>query len=49
MKKASELPAQQALFSRSDAARPQAGPDLAGYDVILVNISGGKDSQAAWR
>ncbi len=24
-----------------------AAPDLAGYDVILVNISGGKDSQAA--
>lgn len=22
-------------------------PDLASYDVILVNISGGKDSQAA--
>ena len=22
-------------------------PDLAGYDVILINISGGKDSQAA--
>jgi 3'-phosphoadenosine 5'-phosphosulfate sulfotransferase (PAPS reductase)/FAD synthetase len=27
--------------------RPVTVPDLAGYDVILVNISGGKDSQAA--
>jgi 3'-phosphoadenosine 5'-phosphosulfate sulfotransferase (PAPS reductase)/FAD synthetase len=35
--------AQGALF----AVPGPAAPGLAGYDVILVNISGGKDSQAA--
>jgi len=35
--------AQGALFALPAAP---AAPDLAGYDVILVNISGGKDSQA---
>lgn len=37
-------PAQGVLFA---PPAPPAAPDLSGYDVILVNISGGKDSQAA--
>jgi 3'-phosphoadenosine 5'-phosphosulfate sulfotransferase (PAPS reductase)/FAD synthetase len=36
---------QAELFARP-VAPVTPGPDLAGYDVILVNISGGKDSQA---
>ena len=36
-------PAQGVLFA---PPAPPAAPDLSGYDVILVNISGGKDSQA---
>ena len=48
-------PGQGALFSRSQIAAPPARPaapgpvdppPLDGYDVLLVNISGGKDSQA---
>lgn len=37
-------PQQGELFARP--VRQTTGPDLASYDVILVNISGGKDSQA---
>ena len=39
------MTAQQTLFALPPAA-PAPGPDLASYDLILVNISGGKDSQA---
>lgn len=38
---------QTALFSAAEVTGQPDAPDLAVYDVILVNISGGKDSQAA--
>ena len=49
------IPGQVALFSVSEIPSPPAQvvrpgrvdpPSLTGYDVVLVNISGGKDSQA---
>lgn len=46
------VPGQDALFSLSEIPHHTAppalagAPALAGYDVVLVNISGGKDSQA---
>jgi len=39
-------PGQAALFSLAEITGQPAAPELAGYDVILINISGGKDSQA---
>jgi 3'-phosphoadenosine 5'-phosphosulfate sulfotransferase (PAPS reductase)/FAD synthetase len=40
------IPGQLTLFGAGDG-HPAPAPDLASYAVILVNISGGKDSQAA--
>jgi 3'-phosphoadenosine 5'-phosphosulfate sulfotransferase (PAPS reductase)/FAD synthetase len=48
------VPGQDALFDRREIPTPAPRPDpapaalpgLGGYDVVLVNISGGKDSQA---
>jgi hypothetical protein len=39
-------PGQAELFSLTQITGQAAAPQLPGYDVILVNISGGKDSQA---
>lgn len=37
-------------MAHRQAAQPQASvPDLAGYDILLANISGGKDSQTMLR
>lgn len=46
MTSARSVPEQPALFDPPPDPEPPL-PDLTGYDVILVNISGGKDSQAA--
>ena len=37
---------QCALFTAAEILPPAMTPDLAGYDWLLANISGGKDSQA---
>jgi 3'-phosphoadenosine 5'-phosphosulfate sulfotransferase (PAPS reductase)/FAD synthetase len=40
---------QGTLFDAADILPPAPGPDLASYDLIVVNISGGKDSQEMLR
>lgn len=40
---------QGALFDAADILPPAPGPDLASYDLIVVSISGGKDSQEMLR
>jgi hypothetical protein len=52
-------PGQEALFSLSEIPQPQPRPvvapgqadvpDLASYDILLANLSGGKDSQTMLR
>jgi 3'-phosphoadenosine 5'-phosphosulfate sulfotransferase (PAPS reductase)/FAD synthetase len=42
----SPAPGQAALFSLAEITGHPDTPRLDGYDVILINISGGKDSQA---
>jgi 3'-phosphoadenosine 5'-phosphosulfate sulfotransferase (PAPS reductase)/FAD synthetase len=38
---------QLSLFGDDDLGRPGPAPGVGSYDLVLVNISGGKDSQAA--
>jgi 3'-phosphoadenosine 5'-phosphosulfate sulfotransferase (PAPS reductase)/FAD synthetase len=46
---ARRLPEQAALFDRAEVRPVTLGPDLTAYDVILANLSGGKDSQTMLR
>lgn len=46
---ARRLPEQAALFDRAEVRPVTPDPDLTAYDVILANLSGGKDSQTMLR
>lgn len=46
---ATVLPHQAALFDRAAVRPPSPAPDLKYYDILLANLSGGKDSQTMLR